>query len=161
MAFTFANLTEFTSTIGPALEKQFKKRYIGFYLSLTFKSANCVEAIPNRRGLVGTLFLHFQVDSSVGFGDSFILTTQINMYHDRLLSLDYTGDNEKQLKPLFSKIHDSLIERFMITYDSDTRQCYAHRFTETIHEELIATALHPNRIEKLIDQYGIEILDTM
>jgi hypothetical protein len=161
MAFTFAHITEFMPTIGPALEKQFKKRYIGFYLYLTFKSANCVEASPNRQGLVGTLFLHFQVDSSVGFGDSTVITTQINIYSDGPAALAYAGEHEKQLTPLLTRIHETLVERFMITYDSDTRQRYAHRFAEMIHEELVAAALHPDRIGRLIESHGVEILDSM
>ena len=161
MAFTFAHITEFMPTIGHTLEKQFKKRYVGFYLYLTFKSANCVEASPNRQGLVGTLFLHFQVDSSVGFGESVILTTQINVYRDECISLAYTGDNEKQLAPLFSVIHNMMIDTFMITYDDDTRQRYTHRFLETIHEELCAKALHPDRVGRLIDAHGIEVLDNL
>ncbi len=159
MAFTAKNLTDFAPAITYTLTKQFKKRYVGFYLYVTFKSVHCVPASPNTHGLVGTIFLVFQVDSRAGFGESVILTTQINVYRDECISLAYTGDNEKQLAPLFSVIHNMLIDTFMITYDPDTRQRYTHRFLETIHEELCAKALHPSRVERLIETYGIEILD--
>lgn len=161
MAFTFANLAEFTPTIAPALKKQFKKRYIGFYMSLTFNSAHCVEASQNTVGLVGTLFLTFQIDTAVGFGMTEMFVTKINVYHDALFSVSYTDYNDKQIAPLIAKIHDTLIERFMLTYDPDTRQRATHRFAETIHEELCAAALHPDRIGRLINSHGIEIMDNM
>ena len=161
MAFTFANLAEFTPTISPALKKQFKTRYIGFYMSLTFKSAHCVEAGRNSVGLVGTLFLTFQIDTSVGFGMTEIFVTKINVYQDALFSVSYTDCNDKQIAPLIARIHTSIIDNFMLAYDSDTRQRATHRFAEMIHEELVATALHPDRIGRLIDSHGIEIMDNM
>jgi hypothetical protein len=159
MAFTAQNITDFAPTISYTLTKQFKKRYVGFYLYLTFLETHCIVASPNTHGLVGTIFLTFQIDSRVGFGESTILTTQTNVYNNECISLTYTGNNEKQLAPLFSVIHTMLIDTFMITYDPDTRQRYTHRFLETIHEELCAKALHPDRVGRLIDTYGIEVLD--
>ncbi len=49
----------------------------------------------------------------------------------------------------------------MILSDPDTRQRYTSRFIEAIHEELVAAALHPDRIGRLIETHGIESLDTM
>lgn len=161
MAFTFANLLDCKSSITDTLTKQFHKRYIGFYLSLTFKSVHCVEASRNRTGLVGTIFLTFQVDSSVGFGESTIIVTQVNVYQTECISVSYTGDNQKQLAPLLFRIQKTVIEQFMIINDPDTIQQSTIRFVETIQEELCAVALHPDRMSRLIQNHGIEILNNM
>ncbi len=161
MTFTFANILDCESSVTYTLSNQFQKRYVGFYLYLTFKSVHCVEASRNNIGLVGTIFMTFQVDSSVGFGESSIIVTQVNIYRDECVALAYTGDNQKHLAPLFARIHDSVIEHFMIISDPDTRQRATHRFIEAIHEELVATALHPDRIGRLIETHGIESLDNL
>lgn len=161
MAFTFANLLDCKSSVTYILTKQFQKRYIGFYLSLTFKSVHCVEASQNRTGLVGTIFLTFQLDSSVGFGESTMIVTQVNVYRNECVSLSYPGDNQKQLAPLLFRIHESVIEQFMIINDPDTRQQATSRFVETIQEELWALALHPDRMSRLIQNHGIEILNNV
>jgi hypothetical protein len=159
MPFTFENLIEFTPTIAPPLLKQFKNRYIGFHMSLTFKSAHCVEASPAPAGLVGTIFLTFQVDTAAGFGETELFVTKINFYKHRAFSVYYTGYNYKHIFPIIAKIHQSVIDHFMITYDSDTRQLAAHTFAQTIREELCAAAFHPDRVRRLIDTHGIEALD--
>jgi hypothetical protein len=161
MAYTFANILDCESSVTHTLSNQFQKRYVGFYLYLTFKSVHCVEASRNNAGLVGTIFMTFQVDSSVGFGESIIIVTQVNIYRDQCVALAYIGDNEKHLQPLFSRIHKSVIEHFMIISDPDTRQRATSRFIEAIHEELVATALHPDRIGRIIETHGIESLDDM
>ena len=161
MAFTFANLAEFTPTIAPALVKQFKRRYIGFYMSLTFKSAHCVEASRNSVGLVGILFLTFQIDTAAGFGLTEMFVTQIKMFDDMCMASPYTGHNEDQIAPLIHRIHTSITDNFMLAYDADTRQRHTNQFAETIHEELCAAALHPDRVGRLIDAHGIEALDSM
>lgn len=161
MPFTFANIQDCESSITDTLTKQFKKRYVGFYLYVTFKSVHCVEASRNNIGLVGTIFLTFQVDSSVGFGETTIIVTQVNIYRDECIGIAYTGDYAKQLTPLFTRVHESIIEHFMILSDPDTRQRYTSRFIELIHEELCARVLHPDRVGRMIDEHGIESLDNL
>jgi hypothetical protein len=54
--------------------------------------------------------------------------------------------------------HELLMEvQLAITRHAENRRA----FMDTIHEELIAAAMHPTRIERLIDQYGIEVLESI
>ncbi len=54
--------------------------------------------------------------------------------------------------------HELLMEvQLAITHHAENKRA----FVRTIHEELIAKAMHPTRIERLIEEYGMEVLESI
>ena len=76
----------------------------------------------------------------------------------------YTKYFSDKLK--FSDMTNGINHRYHMTFISkikeyETRVAQGKAFRLAIKEELVAAVWHPDKVEKLIDKYGLDIIDTL
>jgi hypothetical protein len=59
---------------------------------------------------------------------------------------------------ILSKYHKKIIDDILMYQE---RIAQGKQFCETIVEELVATAFHPNRIGPFISKYGLKIMEAL